>query len=279
GGSPDNGFSATVAQINWAPPQGDAATGESALSPGARVEMERSVREQLRRALEDEVRDEIAADVRQREEQRLRHEVEITIRRELLSELAPNLGASSVTMQDGGVRVMSRLPFASENARRQQRVTSEQSPEAQEVFREEALEHLQTITNGIAELEQRPGDRDVLSSIRRATHTLKGAAGMMGFRLIQEVSHVSEDLLERLADGQMAFNANVHSLILDTSDLLDQLVNSAIPVEDQSPKVRALIERYSALTGIPISDDLFSSQPGAGSAAVEVVEPEERAET
>src|SRR6185312_6951222 len=32
-------------------------------------------------------------------------------------------------------------------------------------------------------------------------------------------------------------------------------------------------------TGIPISDDLFSSQPGAGSAAVEVVEPEERAET
>ena len=277
GGSPDNGFSATVAQITWAPPQGEGAAGDQALSPGARVEIERSVREQLRRELEDEVRDEIAADVRQREEQRLRHELEIAIRRELLAELAPNLGASSVTMQDGGVRVMSRLPFASENARRQQRVTSEQSPEAQEVFREEALEHLQTITNGIAELERRPGDREVLSSIRRATHTLKGAAGMMGFRLIQELSHVSEDLLERLADGQMAFNANVHSLILDTSDMLDKLVAETIPVADQPAKVRALIERYSAITGIPIPDDLFSSHPGAVATA-EVVEPEERAE-
>lgn len=269
GGSPDSGFSATVAQITWAPP------GEQALSPGARVEMERSVREELRRELEDDVRDEIAAEVRQSEEQRLRHELEIAIRREVLAELEPNLGASAVTMRDGGVHVLSRLPFASENVRRQQRVTSEQSPEAQEVFREEALEHLQTITNGIKELEHRPGDLDVLRSIRRATHTLKGAAGMMGFRLIQELSHVSEDLLERLADGQIAFSANVHSLILDTSDMLDHLVGGTIPPSDQPARVRPLIERYSALTGIPVSNDLFSSNPGA---SAEIVEVDDRAD-
>lgn len=272
GGSPDAGFSATVAQITWSP------TDEQALSPGARVEMERAVREELRRELEDDVRDEIAAEVRQREEQRLRHELEITIRREVLAELQPNLGASSVTMQDGGVQVLSRLPFASEHVRRQRLVTSEQSPEAQEVFREEALEHLQTITAGIRELEARPGDVDVLRSIRRATHTLKGAAGMMGFRFIQEVSHVSEDLLERLADGQMAFTANVHSLILDTSEILDQLVAGTIAAEGQPTKVRALIERYSAITGIPISSELFSSNPGASGASVEIIEPEERAD-
>ncbi|HEU5348919.1 MAG TPA: hybrid sensor histidine kinase/response regulator, partial [Ktedonobacterales bacterium] len=280
GGSPDAGFSATVARITWAPPHDDGgATGEQALSPGARVELERAVREELRRELEDEVRDEIAAEVRQSEEQRLRHELEITIRREMLTDLAPNLGASAVMMQDGSVRVTSRLPFAGERARHQQRVTSEQSPEAQEVFREEALEHLQTITTGIAELERRPGDRDVLRSIRRATHTLKGAAGMMGFRLIQELSHVSEDLLERLADGQMAFTTNVHSLILDTSDMLDQLVSGGLPTEQQPAKVRALIERYSVLTGIPIPEDLFSSNPEVTSATADLVEMDERPET
>ncbi|HEX6541174.1 MAG TPA: response regulator [Ktedonobacterales bacterium] len=280
GGSPDAGFSATVAQITWAPPNANdaAGTAEQALSPGARVELERAVREELRRELEDDVRDEIAAEVRRNEEQRLRHELEITIRREILSELNPNLGASSVMMQNGGVRVASRLPFASENTRRQQQVTSEQSPEAQEVFREEALEHLQTITTGIAELERRPGDVEVLRSIRRATHTLKGAAGMMGFRLIQELSHVSEDLLERLADGQVAFTPKIHSLILDTSEMLDQLVGNAIPAEDQPEKVRAVIERYSAVTGIPASSDLFSPNPEAGGASADLIEQEERAE-
>ncbi|HEY7343374.1 MAG TPA: response regulator [Ktedonobacterales bacterium] len=273
GGSPEAGFSATVAQITWAPGGGGE---QQALSPGARVEIERSVREELRRELEDDVRDEIASEVRQSEEQRLRHELEIAIRRELLAELQPNLGSSAVTIQDGGVRVLSRLPFASENVRRQRQVTSEQSPEAQEVFREEALEHLQTITRGIEELEHRPGDVEVIRSIRRAMHTLKGAAGMMGFRLIQELSHVSEDLLERLADGQMAFTPNVHSLILDTSEMLDQLVAGAIPAEAQPAKVRELIERYSALTGIPISDDLFSSHPGARSGLVDLTEPDDR---
>jgi chemotaxis protein histidine kinase CheA/ActR/RegA family two-component response regulator len=273
GGSPDAGFSATVAQITWAPGTAD----DQTLSPGARVELERAVREELRRELEDDVRDEIAAEVRQSEAQRLRHELEIAIRRELLAELQPGLGSSSVTVQDGGVRVLSRLPFASENARRQHQVTSEQSPEAQEVFREEALEHLQTITRGIEELEHRPGDVEVIRSIRRATHTLKGAAGMMGFRLIQELSHVSEDLLERLADGQMALTSNVHSLILDTSEMLDQLVAGALPTEAQPAKVRALIERYSGLTGIPVSNDLFSSRPG-GATSVDLIEPEDRPE-
>jgi chemotaxis protein histidine kinase CheA/ActR/RegA family two-component response regulator len=273
GGSPDAGFSATVAQITWAPGGGGE---QQALSPGARVEIERSVREDLRRELEDDVRDEIASEVRQSEEQRLRHELEIAIRRELLAELQPNLGSSAVTIQDGGVRVLSRLPFASENVRRQRQVTSEQSPEAQEVFREEALEHLQTITRGIEELEQRPGDVEVIRSIRRAMHTLKGAAGMMGFRLIQELSHVSEDLLERLADGQMAFTPNVHSLILDTSEVLDQLVASAIPTEAQPAKVREIIERFSVLTGIPIPDDLFSSHPGARPGSVDLIEPDDR---
>ena len=272
GGSPDAGFSATVAQITWSP------NGEQTLSPGARVEVERSVREELRRELEDEVRDEISAEVRRSEEQRLRHELEIAVRRDLLAEMAPNLGSSSVTMQDGGVRVMSRLPFASDNVRRQRQVTSEQSPEAQEVFREEALEHLQTITTGIAELERHPGDVEGVRSIRRAMHTLKGAAGMMGFRLIQEISHVSEDLLERLADGQLTFTANVHSLILDTSELLDQLVAGAIPADDQRARAHALIGRYSAITGIPIPTDLFSSNPGADVASDELIEPFERAD-
>ena len=38
-------------------------------------------------------------------------------------------------------------------------------------------------------------------------HTLKGAAGMMGFGVIQTLAHASEDLLDRLADGALLFTS------------------------------------------------------------------------
>src|SRR5262249_26506116 len=128
GGAPENGFSATVAQLSWTPPAppptvspatppadraapARARPAEEALSPGARAELERQVRDQLRRELEDEVRAEIAAEVRRDEEQRIRQELQIQVRRQLLSELTPNLGSSGLTIHDmpGGPPV--RMPY------------------------------------------------------------------------------------------------------------------------------------------------------------------------
>ena len=53
--------------------------------------------------------------------------------------------------------------------------------EAADIFRMEAEEHLQTISMHVAALEKDPTNRELIQGIRRATHTLKGAAGMMGF--------------------------------------------------------------------------------------------------
>ncbi len=253
GGTPESGFSATVAQVHWSPPApsaSSAGTAREALSPGTRAELERTVREELRRELEDDVRDEIAAEVRADEEQRLRHELEIQVRRQILSELAPGLGASAVTSISGGPTPTPRMPFAEAGPRPVQ-VTSEQSPEALEVFRDEAQEHLQTITVGLTQLERVPGDADALRSIRRAMHTLKGAAGMMGFTPIQDLAHASEDLLDALNDGTIRFSPQVFSVIFDTAEVLDQLISGRIPrQDDQQRTVQPLIERYRALTGI-----------------------------
>src|SRR5262249_42699867 len=129
GGTPENGFSATVAQFAWTPPPpaplasiptappadrdvgARARSAEESLSPGARAELERQVRHQLRRELEDEVRAEIAAEVRRDEEQRIRQELQIQVRRQLLSELTPNLGASGLTSRDTQGGPPARMPY------------------------------------------------------------------------------------------------------------------------------------------------------------------------
>ncbi|HEX6122788.1 MAG TPA: Hpt domain-containing protein, partial [Ktedonobacterales bacterium] len=268
GGAPDQGFSATVAQLRYAPPAPSVTppSAQEAVSPGTRAEIERQVREELRRELEDDVREELAAEVRRDEEQRIRHELEIQVRRQLLAELAPGLGASAITVS-GGPQPMARMPLA-DQAPRPIQVTSEQSPEALEVFRDEAQEHLQTITTGITQLERVPGDADALRSIRRAMHTLKGAAGMMGFSVIQDLAHASEDLLDALNDGAVRFSPDVFSVIFDTSEVLDQLVSGRIASqEEQRRATQPLIQRYAALTGTAISSTSSPrgiSAPAAG---------------
>jgi chemotaxis protein histidine kinase CheA/ActR/RegA family two-component response regulator len=142
------------------------------------------------------------------------------------------------------------------------RVTNELSPEALEVFREEAQEHLLTITTGIASLEANPHDTGSLQSVRRATHTLKGAAGMMGFTAIQQLAHASEDLLDRLVEGSIALTPDLVGLLLDTADMLDQLARGLLTDDaDQQQAQRGLIERYTRVTGKSVMVPAAISSP------------------
>jgi chemotaxis protein histidine kinase CheA/ActR/RegA family two-component response regulator len=257
GQTPDGAFSATFAHVSWAgrgtadPAQGNTSSAGESLSPGTRAEIEREVREQLRRELEDEVRDEVASTVRRDEEERLRQELQIEVRRQLLAEFT---GSSIPTVGSGGAGSLLRMMQTSdERAAKPVQVTSEQSPEALEVFREEAQEHLQTITSSIAQLEVTPGDLTIVQTIRRAMHTLKGAAGMMGFLDVQRVAHASEDVLDGFVEQGTTLSPEVHSLLLDTAETLDQLVSGQpASVAERRLLADAIIARYTQLGGKPL---------------------------
>jgi len=133
------------------------------------------------------------------------------------------------------------------------------SEEAIEIFRLEAEEHLQTISLHVAALEKAPTNRDLIQGIRRAIHTLKGAAGMMGFRAIADLSHISEDLLENIMEGTITISPAVLSIILDTAETLDMLISGRSSDERaDEARVHALRLRYAELLGeassqLPIS--------------------------
>ncbi|HLX39157.1 MAG TPA: hybrid sensor histidine kinase/response regulator, partial [Ktedonobacteraceae bacterium] len=98
--------------------------------------------------------------------------------------------------------------------------------------------------------EKDPSNRDLIQGIRRATHTLKGAAGMMGFRAIAELSHISEDLLDSIMEGNTVVTPSVLGLILETAEILDQLITSnGADSQNDSVKIQVLRERYETLLG------------------------------
>ncbi len=127
---------------------------------------------------------------------------------------------------------------------------AEFSEEASEIFRLEAEEHLQTIIMHVAALEKSSEDREMIQGIRRATHTLKGAAGMMGFRAIADLCHIFEDLLESAMEGTTAITPAVVSLVLDTAETLDILImGKENDPRDEEAKVAQLRTRYAELLG------------------------------
>lgn len=142
-------------------------------------------------------------------------------------------------------------------------VSGDFGEEAAEIFRLEAEEHLQTISTYVAALEKDPTNREFIQGIRRATHTLKGASAMMGFRAIAELSHVSEDLLDNIMEGSTPASSDALSIILDTAETLDILITGNKPdtISDEV-RVQALRVRYADLLheqGValsPIGEDI-----------------------
>ena len=234
----DGGFSAMVtAQFNWAPP----APPEPVL--GA-VSTE---------AVSEQLRAEILEQVRREESDRIRQELEVQVRQQFLSELQRN--STMAPSERSSSFVFSPPPKASAPpviTPEQKKVARaiEQSEETLEVFRAEAEEHLQSIDSGATALQRAPEDREVLQGIRRATHTLKGAAAMMGFGPIADLAHVFEDLLDRMMEGSIAIDNDALSLILDTSEALELLVTGkANDHGGDTAVVDTLRPRYHVLLG------------------------------
>jgi len=89
----------------------------------------------------------------------------------------------------------------------------------------EAGEHLTNIEEYMLRLEQAPEDREVLNGAFRSFHSLKGLAGFLDFRVIQQVSHEVESLLDRARNGELRLTPAVIDAILHAADYLGQWVH------------------------------------------------------
>jgi len=71
----------------------------------------------------------------------------------------------------------------------------DRSTELRDFFFETAQELLQSLNDDALKLEKTPGDTEIVRSIRRIVHTLKGDAAACGFHELSELAHMMEDAL------------------------------------------------------------------------------------
>src|SRR3954470_12253747 len=95
-----------------------------------------------------------------------------------------------------------------------------------EEFLVESHENLDQLDSDLVALEQDPNSRERLSSIFRTIHTIKGTSGFLAFNRLEEVTHVGENMLSRLRDGELALTPARTSVLLQMVDTVRALLTS-----------------------------------------------------
>ena len=87
-------------------------------------------------------------------------------------------------------------------------------------FLVEAREHLSQIEGQMLVLERDPGAIEVIHTVFRAFHTIKGLAGFLGFAVVQSVAHEVETLLDLARNERLVVDSLVVDVVLESGDFL-----------------------------------------------------------
>lgn len=141
-------------------------------------------------------------------------------------------------------------------------------------FLVESHENLDQLDRDLVELEQHPGSRELLSSIFRTIHTIKGTSGFLAFGRLERLTHVGETLLSKLRDGEYAMTPDIAEALLRMVDTVRALLegiersgNDKDPGVDVAP-VQAAIELLLKNGGQPPAVEA----PAVEAPATEVVD-------
>jgi two-component system chemotaxis sensor kinase CheA len=127
-------------------------------------------------------------------------------------------------------------------------------------FLVESNENLDRVDSELIKLEADPGSKDLLASIFRGIHSIKGACGFLGFNKLQALAHAGENLLSKLRDGALVLTPEIGSALLATVDSIRQMLTSISTTgQDGEEGFSDLIDTLQRLHS---STRKFQAQPG-----------------
>jgi two-component system chemotaxis sensor kinase CheA len=133
-------------------------------------------------------------------------------------------------------------------------------------FLVEAGEILEELNEQLVDLENSPDDYDLLNTVFRGFHTIKGGAGFLGIEALVTVCHRAEDVFNVLRQGQRTVDAELMDAVLQVLDEVNEMFELVQNGEEPTPADPALIETLEKLAK--------PEESGEGEEQVEDEEPE-----
>ncbi len=105
-------------------------------------------------------------------------------------------------------------------------------------FLVEAKDGIAKMEEEFIELEKDKGNLEIIKSLFRTMHSLKGASGFFGFKSLEGIAHFAEDILGKVRDGEIEPTEEVIDILLKCLDEIKYIVayleeNKTEPVEDR----------------------------------------------
>ncbi|MBR4085065.1 MAG: chemotaxis protein CheA [Lachnospiraceae bacterium] len=117
-----------------------------------------------------------------------------------------------------------------------------------EIFIDESNEHLQNLNTQILNLEAEPDNMDTINEIFRAAHSLKGMAGTMGYKRMQNLTHDMENVFSEVRNGHIKVAPSMIDILFQCLDALDEYVSNIKESADEGTNDNeSLIKQLNAI--------------------------------
>jgi two-component system chemotaxis sensor kinase CheA len=144
-------------------------------------------------------------------------------------------------------------------------------------FLTETTEHIEGAENQLIDFERDPTNEDLLASIFRLLHTIKGTASFLGLERLQKIAHGAETVISELRDGVPPTDKTV-SVVLVAIDRIKQILGEVAVHGEEPPgddeDVKTLLKDNlpsnagAAQTAAPAETEQAAAAPEAAAAPV-----------
>ena len=158
-------------------------------------------------------------------------------------------------------------------------------PELEKLFKAESDEHLACLDNGLLRLEQTPADPDILEEVFRESHSLKGAARMLGLTSVETAAHRLESIFNAARKGDQPLTSEAIEQMNASLVDLRQCIRQALGEESQPIEILSAVaphcyepaapepEPISKAISQPIPQPLTVSSPSSSIQSSVAAEP------
>ncbi|AXF58676.1 chemotaxis protein CheA [Bacillus amyloliquefaciens] len=140
-----------------------------------------------------------------------------------------------------------------------------------QTFFDEADELLADMEQHLLDLVPEAPDSEQLNAIFRAAHSIKGGAGTFGFTILQETTHLMENLLDEARRGEMQLNTDIINLFLETKDIMQEQLDAY--KSSQEPDAASFEYICNALRQLALEAKGETAAVAVSPAKLSVVEP------
>ncbi|MDD9245185.1 chemotaxis protein CheA [Enterobacter soli] len=144
-----------------------------------------------------------------------------------------------------------------------------------QTFFDEADELLADMEQHLLDLVPEAPDSEQLNAIFRAAHSIKGGAGTFGFTILQETTHLMENLLDEARRGEMQLNTDIINLFLETKDIMQEQLDAY--KSSAEPDAASFEYICNALRQLALEAKGEAAAPAVSPATLSVVDTAEEA--